>query len=355
MSAIADLREEFENRLARAQDGPALEDLRILFLGRKGHLADQFKQMGSLGPEDRRTTGAALNELKIHCERRLKEALGRMASSAPAGGRGVEQVDVTLPGRSVHAGSAHPLITTQNDICEIFRLAGFDIETGPEVETDWYNFGALNVPVDHPARDMHDTFYLASSTPPGGQGNKDPDAYLLRTHTSPVQIHVMERQKPPLRVIAPGRVYRRDDDISHTPMFHQVEGLWVDEGVTLRDLKGLLEYFAKRMFGESTGTRFRPSFFPFTEPSLEMDVSCVICGGSRQCRTCKSSGWLEILGAGMVHPEVFRAVGIDPGKVTGLAFGMGVERIAMLRYAIDDIHQFYDNDLRFLADLGAGR
>ena len=324
-----------------------VEAVRVRFLGRKGLLADEFRRMGELGPDERRARGAALNELKVFCEKRLADARDRLA----AGVRSAAGVDVTLPGRRAPAGVAHPVMTTLRDICEVFRLAGFDIASGPEVETDRYNFEALNIPPDHPARDMHDTFYLADSNPKSKIQNPK---FLLRTHTSPVQIRVMEKQKPPVRVIAPGRVYRRDDDVSHTPMFHQVEGLWVDAGVTLSDLKGLLEYFAKSIFGEGVRLRFRPSFFPFTEPSLEVDVSCVICGGgmhSRSCRTCKSTGWLEILGAGMVHPNVFRSVRYDSRRVTGLAFGMGVERITMLRYAIDDIRLFYENDIRFLQAL----
>lgn len=353
MDSLIDLRTEFERAISEALDAASVEGVRVRFLGRKGLIAEEFKQMGQLTADERRVRGADLNDLKNFCETKLKDAQSRAGGGPRPAAAGL---DVTLPGRATHAGAAHPLMTTLTDICDIFRLAGFDIASGPEVETDWYNFGALNIPEDHPARDMHDTFYLEKAGE-GGRSREKAGEYLMRTHTSPVQIRVMERQKPPVRVIAPGRVYRRDDDVSHTPMFHQVEGLWVDRGVTMGDLKGLLDYFAKTLFGTSVRLRFRPSFFPFTEPSLEVDVSCVICGGGGrgECRTCKSTGWLEILGAGMVHPNVFCAVKYDPSKVTGLAFGMGVERIAMLRYAIDDIRLFYENDVRFLAGLGSLR
>lgn len=342
MADLTELRSDLERSLAGAKDARAVEAVRVRFLGRKGVIADLFGQMGTLSPEERRATGVALNELKQFCEKKIKEA----STGIGAGQKRASAFDVTLPGRAAFGGCAHPVITTMNDICGIFRLAGFDVAPGPEIETDWYNFEALNVPADHPARDMHDTFYVG--------GSEGKTMYLLRTHTSPVQIHVMEKQKPPVRIIAPGRVYRRDDDPTHSPMFHQVEGLWVDRGVTMRDLKGLLEYFLKMLFGESVRARFRPSFFPFTEPSLEVDMSCVICGGEKGCRTCKGTGWLEVLGAGMVHPNVFRAAGYDSSRVTGLAFGMGVERMAMIRYGIDDIRLFFENDLRFLAQLGSG-
>ncbi|MBI4178276.1 phenylalanine--tRNA ligase subunit alpha [bacterium] len=358
MTDLDSIQGDFERALAGAADERALEEIRIRFLGRNGLIAAEFSRMSEVPPEGRRARGADLNKLKGFIESKLKEA--QSGRSGPAARSAA--FDVTLPARSVSRGAAHPVLTTLNDICDIFGRAGFEIAGGPEAETDWYNFGALNVPADHPARDMHDTFYIADCGLRIADLNsrsaiRNPQ-YLLRTHTSPVQIHVMEKRRPPVRVIAPGRVYRRDDDVSHAPMFHQVEGLWVDRGVTMRDLRGLLEYFAKTLFGSSVHLRLRPSFFPFTEPSLEVDVSCVICGGeSRQrasaCRTCKSTGWLEILGAGMVHPNVFKSVKIDPSSVTGLAFGMGVERIAMLRYAISDIRLFYENDVRFVAQFGA--
>ncbi len=351
MSNLEDLKADVTRLLSEAKDAQAVEQIRIRFLGRKGVIAEHFSRMGDLSPEERRATGAALNDLKICCEKKIKEAADRFASGRSRG----DAIDVTLPGRPAHAGLTHPINETLRDICQTFRLAGFDVADGPEIETDWYNFEALNVPADHPARDMHDTFYVKMEED-GGRREKAGE-YLLRTHTSPVQIHVMEKQKPPVRIIAPGRVYRRDDDPTHSPVFHQVEGLWVEEGVTLRDLKGLLEYFLKMLFGESVRARFRPSFFPFTEPSLEVDMSCVICGGedhSAHCRTCKATGWLEVLGAGMVHPNVFRAAGHNPSKVTGLAFGMGVERMAMIRYGIDDIRLFFENDVRFLSQLSGG-
>jgi len=245
-----------------------------------------------------------------------------------------ERIDITLPGRCIRPGRMHPVTQVMEEIEEIFSGLGFDVAEGPEVELDYYNFEALNLPKDHPARDMQDTFYVS-------------DEVLLRTHTSPVQIRVMEKERPPLRVIAPGTVYRRDSDITHTPMFHQVEGFMVDKGVTFSNLKGVLTHFLHSLFGDRTDIRFRPSFFPFTEPSAEIDIRCVMCGGSG-CRVCKGSGWLEILGAGMIHPEVFRSVKYDPEEYTGFAFGLGIERIAMLKFGIEDIRMFFENDLRFL-------
>jgi phenylalanyl-tRNA synthetase alpha chain len=243
-------------------------------------------------------------------------------------------VDVTLPGRRQPRGRIHPLNRVMAEVCDIFLYLGFEAVTGPEVELDWYNFEALNLPPDHPARDMQDTFYFN-------------DQVLLRTHTSPMQIRTMEKRQPPVRIIAPGKVYRRDSDITHSPMFHQVEGLLVDKHVTFADLKGVLTAFVHQMFGPEVGVRFRPSYFPFTEPSAEVDIQCVMCGGDG-CRVCQATGWLEVLGSGMVHPAVFEAVGYDPEIYTGFAFGLGVERIAMLKYGIDDIRLFFENDLRFL-------
>ncbi len=245
-----------------------------------------------------------------------------------------ERIDVTLPGRGVRHGSLHPVTQVREEICRIFAGLGFSVVEGPEVELDYYNFEALNIPKDHPARDMQDTFYIE-------------DNIVLRTHTSPVQVRIMEKTKPPVRILSPGRVYRRDSDISHTPMFHQIEGLLVDRGVTFGDLKGVLTAFLKQVFGEETALRFRPSFFPFTEPSAEVDIRCVMCSG-RGCRVCGQSGWLEILGSGMVDPEVFKNVGYDPEEFTGFAFGLGLERIAMLKFGISDIRLFFENDMRFL-------
>ena len=266
----------------------------------------------------------------------LEEALGQALDDIKTAARRAAGplIDVTLPGRRLPQGRLHPLTRINREVCDIFLHLGFETVEGPEVELDYYNFEALNIPADHPARDMQDTFYFN-------------DKVLLRTHTSPMQIRVMEKRQPPVRVIAPGRVYRRDSDLTHTPMFHQVEGLLVDKGVTFADLKGVLTAFVHQMFGEEVGVRFRPSYFPFTEPSAEVDIECVICRGAG-CRVCQTTGWLEVLGSGMVHPAVFEAVGYDPEVYTGFAFGLGVERIAMLKYGVDDIRLFFENDLRFL-------
>ncbi|MFQ5881612.1 MAG: phenylalanine--tRNA ligase subunit alpha [Candidatus Methylomirabilales bacterium] len=311
----------------------ALEEIRIRVLGRKGQLTEVLRGLGGFPPEIRREIGQQANTLKARIEA-LLEKRQQALQAALLGGLAVqERIDITLPGRPVQAGYLHPLTVILYEIVEIFQGLGFSVAEGPEVELDYYNFEALNIPRDHPARDMQDTFYIT-------------DEILLRTHTSPVQIRVMESQPPPVRIVAPGRVYRRDADPTHSPMFHQVEGLLVDHGVSFADLKGTLQAFVDQFFEAGTRLRFRPSFFPFTEPSAEVDIACVICKGSG-CRVCRGSGFLEILGAGMVDPEVFRMVGYDP-EITGFAFGMGVERIAMLRHGIDDIRLFFENDLRFL-------
>jgi phenylalanyl-tRNA synthetase alpha chain len=309
-----------------------LEFLRIKYLGRKGALTGILRSLAQLDPEIRRRVGQEANRVKEALEEALEQALRALKEAA----RRAESltVDVTLPGRRLPRGRIHPLNRIMAEVCDIFLHLGFEAVTGPEVELDWYNFEALNLPPDHPARDMQDTFYFN-------------DQVLLRTHTSPMQIRVMEQRRPPVRIIAPGKVYRRDSDITHSPMFHQVEGLLVDKDVTFADLKGVLIAFVHQMFGPELGVRFRPSYFPFTEPSAEVDIACVMCGG-RGCRVCQATGWLEVLGAGMVHPAVFEAVGYDPDTYTGFAFGLGVERIAMLKYGIDDIRLFFDNDLRFL-------
>jgi phenylalanyl-tRNA synthetase alpha chain len=309
-----------------------LESLRVKYLGRKGALTQVLRSLKELPPEVRRPAGQEANRAKEALEAALDRAL---AALKEARGRGPGSViDVTLPGRRPPLGRLHPLNQVMAEVCDIFLHLGFEAVEGPEVELDWYNFEALNLPPDHPARDMQDTFYFN-------------DQVLLRTHTSPMQIRTMERRQPPVRIIAPGKVYRRDSDITHSPMFHQVEGLLVDRGVTFADLKGTLTAFVHEMFGPEVSLRFRPSYFPFTEPSAEVDIECVICRGAG-CRVCKITGWLEILGAGMVHPAVFEAVGYDPEEYTGFAFGLGIERIAMLKYGIDDIRLFFDNDLRFL-------
>jgi len=319
-------------------DEAALEALRVRFLGRRGALTTILRGLGELPPETRPVVGQRANAVKAAIEGAL-EARRAALSAAARVDLAADRLDITLPGRPPMLGGLHPLTATLQDILEIFAHLGFAVAEGPEVELDYYNFEALNIPKDHPARDMQDTFYIT-------------DEVLLRTHTSPVQVRVMEAQPPPVRVVVPGKVYRRDADVTHSPMFHQVEGLLVDEGVTFADLKGTLTAFVRLFFGEATRLRFRPSFFPFTEPSAEVDISCVICRGTG-CRVCSESGWLEILGSGMVDPEVFRFVGYDSERFTGFAFGMGVERIAMLRYGIDDIRLFFENDLRFLEQFHA--
>ncbi|MFQ5802534.1 MAG: phenylalanine--tRNA ligase subunit alpha [Candidatus Methylomirabilales bacterium] len=321
-----------------AEDPEALEQIRIRVLGRKGELTEILRGLGACPPEIRRAVGQQANTLKTRIEAALGKRQQALRAAILEGLAFREAIDITLPGRPIARGSLHPLTATLYEIIEVFQHLGFSVAEGPEVELDYYNFEALNIPKDHPARDMQDTFYVT-------------DDVLLRTHTSPVQIRVMETQPPPVKIVAPGRVYRRDADPTHSPMFHQVEGLLVDHGVSFADLKGTLQAFVDQFFGTGTGVRFRPSFFPFTEPSAEVDIACVMCKGAG-CRVCKGSGFLEILGAGMVDPEVFRIVGYHP-EITGFAFGLGVERIAMLRYGIDDIRLFFENDLRFLQQFPA--
>ncbi len=310
----------------------ALEELRIRYLGRKGSLTQILRGLKDLEPELRRRLGQEANQAKQNLEAALAAKASQLKTAVRQAGAGV--LDVTLPGRRPPLGHLHPITRAMEEICDIFLHLGFETVEGPEVELDWYNFEALNLPPDHPARDMQDTFYFTEQV-------------LLRTHTSPMQIRTMVQRQPPLRIIAPGRVYRRDSDLTHTPMFHQVEGLLVDRGVTFADLKGTLTAFVHQMFGPEVSLRFRPSYFPFTEPSAEVDIACVICRGAG-CRVCKVTGWLEILGSGMVHPAVFEAVHYDPETYTGFAFGLGVERVAMLKYGIDDLRLFFENDLRFL-------
>lgn len=312
-------------------DRDALQAIQVRVLGRKGLLTQRLRAIASLPPEQRPEAGREANRVKERLLEALAAALQACEEAAPAAGG----IDVTLPGRMEPRGRLHPITRVTEEICAIFSRMGFERVEGPEVETDYYNFEALNIPKNHPARDMQDTFFVSADV-------------VLRTHTSPLQVRTMERRRPPVRVIAPGRVFRRDSDQTHTPMFHQVEGLWVDEGVSFGDLKGTLTAFVHRMFDEETRLRFRPSFFPFTEPSAEVDIGCVICRG-RGCRVCKGTGWLEILGSGMVHPAVFENVGYDPARVSGFAFGLGVERVAMLKYGIDDLRRFFENDLRFLS------
>jgi phenylalanyl-tRNA synthetase alpha chain len=308
-----------------------VEALYTRFLGRKGEITRLLRKISELSPEKRPMAGQKVNELKKKIDDVFKKALGKIDAMAEGED---EKMDVSLPGRAPQAGSLHPVSRISGRICEIFRRLGFDIAEGPEVENDYYNFEALNFPANHPARDMQDTFFVS-------------DNVVLRTHTSPLQVRVMEKQPPPVQVIAPGKVYRCDSDLTHTPMFHQVEGLLVGKNISFGDLKGILSAFIHQMFDDQTSLRFRPSFFPFTEPSAEVDILCVMCRG-KGCRVCSRTGWLEVLGSGMVHPAVFEHVGYDASKYTGFAFGMGVERIAMLKYGIDDIRKFFENDSRFL-------
>ncbi|RMG27920.1 MAG: phenylalanine--tRNA ligase subunit alpha [Gammaproteobacteria bacterium] len=321
--------------VAQAADLRALDGIRVRYLGKKGALTARLKQLGGLPPEERREAGQAINRAKQRLQEAIEQRREALAQEALEQKLAAERVDVTLPGRRRPAGGWHPVTRTLQRIESLFGQLGFEVAEGPEIEDDFHNFEALNIPPHHPARAMHDTFYLE-------------DGRVLRTHTSPVQIRVMETTPPPLRIIAPGRVYRCDSDLTHTPMFHQVEGLMVDTDVSFADLKGVLDAFLRRFFERDLGVRFRPSYFPFTEPSAEVDIQCVICGGAG-CRVCGGSGWLEVLGCGMVHPKVFEHVHIDNERWTGFAFGMGVERLAMLRYGVDDLRLFFENDLRFLA------
>lgn len=314
-----------------AADKDGLNAISVKYLGRKGIVTQFLRNISKLPPAERPKAGEKANEIKKILEKAFEEAAGRIDSQSSAL---VDFIDVSLPGRSAPPGSLHPITQITREICSIFTRMGFDIAEGPEIESDYYNFEALNIPKYHPARDMQDTFYVSENI-------------VLRTHTSPVQVRVMEKRKPPFKIIAPGKVYRSDSDITHTPMFHQVEGLMVGENVSFGNLKGILTNFVHLMFDEETSLRFRPSFFPFTEPSAEVDILCVMCRGNG-CRVCSQTGWIEVLGAGMVHPAVFENVGYDTAKITGFAFGIGVERITMLKYGIDDTRKFFENDLRFL-------
>jgi phenylalanyl-tRNA synthetase alpha chain len=330
------LKERIAEELASIHSIEDLRRVKVSLLGRKGVFPDYYEQLKPLGPEQRREAGREINSLKSQTETRLGGLEAAYAEAAQQQKAQEASIDVTLPGKKPLLGRRHPITLVFDEIISIFSSLGFSVAEGPDVELEYYNFEALNMPKDHPARDMQDTFYVA----PG---------VVLRTHTSPVQIRTMEGKAPPIRIIAPGAVYRHDQDISHTPMFHQVEGLMVDRNVRFSDLKGVLTMFISEVFGEDVPVRFRPSYFPFTEPSAEVDIGCVICKGVG-CGVCKKTGWLEILGSGAVHPQLFRNVGYDPEEVSGFAFGMGVERIAMIKFGIDDIKQFYNNDIRFLSE-----
>lgn len=328
------LQKETLTFLSQASTEKEVSEIRVRVLGRKGSLTQLLKGLGALPEADRREVGRCANQIKEGLESRIEETLLRIQEQERKKALEKEKIDVTLPGRRIPFGKKHPITRTLDEIIDIFSRLGFEVVEGPEVELDYYNFEALNIPKGHPAREMQATFFISGEV-------------VLRTHTSPVQVRTMETRRPPVRVICPGAVYRCDSDPTHSPMFHQVEGLLVDRGITFSDLKGVLTVFVHQMFGEETKLRFRPSFFPFTEPSAEIDIECFICGG-KGCGVCSNTGWLEILGSGMVDPAVYSFVNYDPEEVTGFAFGMGIERIAMLKFGINDIRLFFTNDLRFL-------
>ncbi len=328
---IEQIRDEALNAIETASSEEKIQDLSVRFLGRKGLVTLFLRNISSLPPKQRADAGKQGNKVKKALEKAVQNTLERIQTVSATF---EDSIDVSLPGRASPLGHLHPITQINQRICDIFVNLGFDVVEGPEIETDYYNFEALNIPKNHPARDMQDTFYIDENV-------------VLRTHTSPVQIRVMEQQTPPVRIVAPGKVYRCDSDLTHTPMFHQVEGLLVGEGISFGDLKGILTAFVHQMFDDQTSLRFRPSFFPFTEPSAEVDILCVMCRG-KGCRVCSRTGWIEVLGSGMVHPALFENVGYDTERYTGFAFGMGVERIAMLKYGIDDIRKYFENDFRFL-------
>lgn len=330
--SIDQIYQEALQELEAASDRLTIQDVSVRYLGRKGIITQFLRNVSKLQADQRPAAGKKANEVKNLLDAACKEASQKLETDVKKAKRGI---DVSLPGRPAPRGSLHPITQINQRICDIFTNMGFEITEGPEVELDYYNFEALNFPKDHPARDMQDTLFVS-------------DDIVLRTHTSPLQIRTMEKQQPPVRIIMPGKVYRCDSDLTHTPMFHQVEGLLVDENVSFGDLKGTLTAFVHQMFDERTSLRFRPGFFPFTEPSAEVDILCVICRGVG-CRVCSQTGWLEILGSGMVHPALYENVGYDADRYTGFAFGMGVDRIAMLKYGIDDIRKFFENDIRFLS------
>jgi phenylalanyl-tRNA synthetase alpha chain len=334
MENLEPIANQARSAIAAAQDSATLEQLRVDYLGKKGQLTGLLKGLSNLTPEDRPKAGALINVVKQELQELIGERKTALDATAVKAKLEQESIDVTMPGRAKTIGGVHPVTQTIERMEDFFSAIGFDVVEGPEIEDDYHNFEALNIPAHHPARAMHDTFYVDEHT-------------VLRTHTSPVQVRVMESQEPPLRIICPGRVYRCDSDLTHTPMFHQVEGLLIDEHSSFSDLKGLIEDFLRVFFERDLEVRFRPSYFHFTEPSAEVDIQCVNCGG-KGCRVCSQTGWLEVMGCGMVHPKVFEAAGIDTEKYSGFAFGMGVERLAMLRYGVNDLRLFFDNDLRFL-------
>ena len=334
MIELEQIASEAAAAIAAATELSALDDLRVEYLGKKGRLTGLLKSLGSLSNDERPAAGAKINDVKQALQNQINEHKERLERSALDSKLATETIDVTLPGRAEEIGGLHPVTRTMERIQEFFTRIGYDVETGPEIEDDYHNFEALNIPSHHPARAMHDTFYIDPST-------------VLRTHTSPVQVRTMENQAPPIRIICPGRVYRCDSDITHTPMFHQVEGLVVDKDISFADLKGVIDQLLKAFFEADLPVRFRPSYFPFTEPSAEVDIQCANCRGEG-CRVCSQTGWLEVMGCGMVHPNVLSSCDLDADQYTGFAFGMGVERLAMLRYGVNDLRLFFENDLRFL-------
>lgn len=327
-------KEQIVSDLENINDEASLQQVKSRYLGKKGVITEMFKSMRDLPDEEKKEAGKIVNEAKKHVESLIENKLEEIRKLRKEKELHENRLDITLPGRELPVGGKHPVTQVMDQIIQIFERMGFAIAFGPEIELDYYNFEALNIPKDHPARDMQDTFYISEEV-------------VLRTHTSPVQIRVMQEKKPPIKIIAPGKVYRCDSDVSHTPMFHQIEGLLVDEDISFGNLKSVITQFVHLLFGKDTNVRFRPSFFPFTEPSAEVDIECSMCGG-RGCRVCKETGWLEIMGCGMVDPEVFRSVNYDPETYSGFAFGMGIERITMLKYGINDIRLFFENDVRFL-------
>jgi phenylalanyl-tRNA synthetase alpha chain len=335
MENLEGLAAEAAAKITAAKDAQALDQVRVEYLGKKGHITALLKGLGALSAEERPAAGAEINRVKSSLSDQISEFKQRLDQAAVDARLEAEKIDVTLSGRGQHAGGLHPVTRTIERISAFFGSIGFEVVEGPEIEDDYHNFEALNIPAHHPARAMHDTFYVDEST-------------VLRTHTSPVQVRFMESSEPPMKLICPGRVYRCDSDLTHTPMFHQVEGLLISEDSSFADLKGMLESFLRSFFEKELNVRFRPSYFPFTEPSAEVDIQCVMCGGDG-CRVCSHTGWIEILGCGMVHPSVFEASNIDAERFTGFAFGLGVERLAMLRYGVNDLRLFFENDLHFLA------
>ncbi len=335
MEALKQIQAEALAAIGGASELPQLEQLRVDYLGKKGALTAVLKGLSQLTPEERPAAGAKVNEVKAELQALINERKAALEAEALEAQLASESIDVTAPARGLSSGGVHPVSVTIERIEALFAAMGFEVVEGPEIEDDYHNFGALNIPDHHPARAMHDTFYVD-------------ETHVLRTHTSPVQVRVMESQEPPLRVICPGRVYRCDSDLTHTPMFHQVEGLLIDEQSSFADLKGLIEVFLQRFFEQDLAVRFRPSYFPFTEPSAEVDIQCVHCKGGG-CRVCSQTGWLEVMGCGMVHPSVFESSNIDTERYSGFAFGLGVERLTMLRYGVNDLRLFFDNDLRFLS------